>query len=220
MHDLRCDARQLERDTDRQLHCQRDAVLPARPDRIERERLGKRHPVCTRAGGVLSNEPYTLLFRDASAATQNASYGGGGTTGVTYKNTETVASTTTTVYTARAQRFFNGETIRVQSDGQICDLTFRDTTTNLPTNPPSFKVQQVSTGCGADVAGAVATFRWGGVYYDSSGNYCNGIGHAWPSCPATSSGRARADPFSDDRPWLSNEFPLDTTGRSRRPRRW
>ena len=62
---------------------------------------------------------------------------------MTYKNAETVGSTATTIYTARAQRFFNGEVIRVQSDGQICGMTFPSAAER--TNPPSFTVQQVSS---------------------------------------------------------------------------
>ena len=169
------------------------------------------HTTAAVAGtSVRSTTPYTLLYRANTAASINADFGSVWT-GVTYKNSETVGSTATTIYTARAQRFFNGEVIRVQSDGQICGMTFP--TAAERTNPPSFTVQQVNPGCGTDITGATATFRWGGAYYvdQGSGSYCNGMVNRVQLVPCDLRAPAPTQ-LTTIAPWLANEFPLDATG--------
>ena len=160
---------------------------------------------------VRSSTPYTLLYRPATTASNTPQFGAGGYYSMVYENTEVVGSTTTTVYTARAQRFFNGEVIRVQSDGQICGMTFP--TAAERTNPPSFTVQQVNTGCGTDIPNATATFRWGGAFYidQGSGSYCNGMVNRVQLVPCDLRAPAPTQ-LSTIAPWLANEFPLDATG--------
>jgi hypothetical protein len=170
------------------------------------------HSVGASAGTTLaSTTPYTLLYRPNSAATFNSDYGGTGWSGLTYTNTETVASTVATIYTARAQRFLNGETIRVLANGQVCGMTFP--TAAERTNPPTFTLQEVSTCGGADVAGSVATFRWGGAYYDEFGtsSSCNGMKQRISLVPCDLHSPAPTQ-FTTASPWLANEFPLDATG--------
>ena len=119
---------------------------------------------------VRSTTPYTLLYRPVSAASNNPQFGASSC----YQHA---------VRERRGRRFdlhhglhrpgaafFNGEVIRVQSDGQICGMTFP--TAAERTNPPSFTVQQVNTGCGTDMANATATFRWGGAFYVDQASGC------------------------------------------------
>ena len=170
------------------------------------------HTTAAVAGtSVRSTTPYTLLYRPVSTASNNPQFGAGGYFSMPYKNNEIVGSTSTTIYTARAQRFFNGEVIRVQSDGQICGMTFP--TAAERTNPPSFTVQQVNPGCGTDVANATATFRWGGAYYvdQASGSYCNGMVNRVQLVPCDLRSPAPTQ-LTTIAPWLANEFPLDATG--------
>jgi hypothetical protein len=120
-----------------------------------------------------SNTPYTLLYRPSSTAATNSANFGSGWRGMTYENSETVGTTPTTVYTARAQRFFNGEVIRVQADGQICGMTFPAAADR--TNPVGHSAAG-GRELRAGLANATATFRWGGVLEDtSSGDFCNGM---------------------------------------------
>jgi hypothetical protein len=167
---------------------------------------------------LTSGTPYSLLYRPVAAASNNPAYGDDlpnpvyDWLGISYMNVETVASTATTVFSARAQRFWNGETIRVTSDGQTCGMTFP--TAAERTNPPTFKLQLVAANCGADVTGAVATFRWGGAYYvpEGNGSYCGGLAPTRvPLIPCDLRAPAPAQ-FTTIAPWLNNEFPLDATG--------
>jgi hypothetical protein len=165
-------------------------------------------------GSVTSGSPYTLLYRPSTTATTSADYNGGWD-GITFKNTETVASTDVTVYTALAGRFWNGETILVNSSGETCGMTFP--TAADRTDPPSFTLQLVNgtTGnCTTSANGENAVFRWGGAYYvdEGSGSYCNGMISRVSLVPCDLQSPPAATQLSTISPWLDNEFPLDTTG--------
>ncbi len=185
-----------------------DAV--ARPKNIAGA-LGSPSGVSAGSGPFSTRTPFTLLYKPKSpTATNGSDYGADTWVGFTYKFAETVGATTATVYSAYAGRFFNGEVIKVQSDGQICDMSFP--TAAQRTNPPSFTIQKVNVNCGTDVNGAAATFRWGGAYYRADSTPCSGFKARVGLIPCDLKMPPAPTQLANIAPWLDDEFPLDATG--------
>ena len=166
------------------------------------------------SGPFSTGTPFTLLYRAASGTYVSGAFGDAPYRGTTYLWTETVAGTTVQNYQLWAGRFFNGETIRVQSDGQVCGMTYPAAADR--TNPPSFKVQQVNAGCGADT-GAPVVFEWGGGYFTGSTELsCMGFNPRVPLVPCDLSSPsvtpAAPSQLQTISPWLEPEFPFDSTG--------
>ncbi|MCG6926729.1 MAG: hypothetical protein LJF30_15640 [Acidobacteria bacterium] len=110
-----------------------------------------------------SDTPNQLLLREGS----------GSSGWITFEFTEDVDGSPVTFYQARAGRLWNGETLRVQEDGTICAIDFGDASTR--TNPPSFTVQQVRTGCGSDLTGQSAVFEYAGGQFTGNSQICYGF---------------------------------------------
>ncbi len=93
------------------------------------------------------------------------------TIGILYGNTshDGIFATGVTTYWLNAGRFFNGETYDVLSNGTLCGQRLPTT----PTNPPSVKLQQVSS-CGGALVGTPVTFTYGGGIFTGNSISCNG----------------------------------------------
>jgi hypothetical protein len=104
---------------------------------------------------------------------------------------ENVSGTTVTNYQMRSLRVWNGEVVRVQTDGSTCAVDF-----NQPkTVPPSLTLQLVASGCGADVGAPVKWQFAGGIYGGEDDDPPAGVSH--PSCMGY---RSKADLVPCDLP--------------------
>jgi hypothetical protein len=115
-------------------------------------------------GTISTDAPWTLLQRQ----TGTGSSGTGMSTRWTI--TEPIGGVSTTFYNVRAGRVWNGEVIRVDSNGAVCGMDFASATTQ--TNPPSFTVQATTGSCNPNGGSAVFTFAGGA--HGSTGS-CGGF---------------------------------------------
>jgi len=145
--------------------------------------------------------PFRLLYRIVQAPADSTGFA------TTFKWQEPIGATTVTNYQAFAQRLWNGEVIRVQSDGRICGMDFATT----KTNPPTVTLQLVATGCGADQAGR-ATFSYAGASYTASTDECRGFRSKASLVPCDL--QSPPAPLQMDMigPYLDNELPIAATG--------
>jgi hypothetical protein len=119
-------------------------------------------------GSISTDAPWDLLYRYGTA---NSGTG----LNTDYRFSEEIprgSGTYVDFYQLRAGRLWNGETIKVQADGTICDILFP--TAADKTNPPSVKLQLVANGCGADQAGS-ATFTFAGASFAANNRSCRGF---------------------------------------------
>jgi hypothetical protein len=156
---------------------------------------------------VASGSPYRLLYRASSG-------GSGGEMNTPFTLSETIGGVSTTFYQAAAGRLWNGEIVRVQSDGTVCGMTFP--TAAEMTNPPTFTLQEVSAGCGADVAGSSAKFTFAGGSFRRSGSGCSGFRSKSALVPCdlqTVPNGPAPTQFTQIDPYLEGELPFDSTGK-------
>jgi hypothetical protein len=112
-------------------------------------------------GPHYSGTPYTLLSTSETWP---------GVTGA-MDMTGSFTDASVTYYQAGASRIWNGETLKVQADGTICDLTAAPAPP-LP-SPAEFYVQSVEAGCGTDVGTAV-TYTFSGAPMTQNSEFCTG----------------------------------------------
>jgi hypothetical protein len=162
---------------------------------------------------VSSGSPYRLLYRASSGNS-------GGELSTQFSFTETNSGVSTTYYQAAAGRLWNGEVIRVQSDGAVCGCVQRDGTacgmaypTTAGTNPPSFTLQLVASSCGADTAGSSSTFTFAGGSFSRSGSGCRGFRSKSNLVPCDLQSPPAPTQFSQVDPYLEGELPFDSTGK-------
>jgi hypothetical protein len=137
-----------------------------------------------------------------NASTSNVSPGSGTTytTGSSIRFLRRAASDeftegTLTTYHLIAGKYFNGETIRVQADGTLCDVSAPGT----PQNPPVLFLQQVSSPCGSDV-GAPVTWTFAGGEFGGNTVSCGGFSDKVPltTCDQTQGQLALITPFLEN----------------------
>ena len=114
------------------------------------------------AGPYSSGTPYTLL------STANWT----GPAGVDIMGmTGSFTDASITYYQAGAARLWNGETIKVQSDGTICDLV----ASTALSSPAEFTVQLVNTGCVAFASPpAPVVYTFSGAPMTGNSDFCRG----------------------------------------------
>ncbi len=162
---------------------------------------------CTRtATAVVSNAPYTLLYRRTGTGTT-------GTAGIPapWSFQESIAGTPTWFYQMRAGRLWNGEVIRVTPAGGVCGMDFATPATM--TNPATITV--VATDASCVPTGNVATFTWGGGEFTgtSTTTSCRGFRSKSQIVPCDlPPPPAQPTQFEMISPYLTDDLPLDATG--------
>jgi hypothetical protein len=149
---------------------------------------------------VSSGAPYRLLYR---AATGNS----GGEIGTVFSFNETIGGVATTWYQAAAGHLWNGEVVRVQSDGTVCGVTFP--TPAQMTNPPRVTLQLVSSPCGADTAGSAATFDFAGSDFGGNNRACRGGMSRVPLIPCDLAMPPAATQITNISPYIDPQLPFD-----------
>ncbi|MFN8091492.1 MAG: hypothetical protein U0599_04580 [Vicinamibacteria bacterium] len=164
-------------------------------------------------GSVASAAPYRLLYR--VTGTGNS----GGEMRTVWTFTENIGGTDTDFFQLAAGHLWNGETIRVQSNGVVCGVSgpilgaTYPTTTGL-TNPATLTLQLVATGCGADQTGS-ATFTFAGAGFGRSGDGCSGFRSKSSLVPCdlqTAPLGPAPSQYTQILPYIDLEFPFATTG--------
>jgi hypothetical protein len=109
-------------------------------------------------------------------------------------------------YFLYAQKFWNGETVYVDSGGNACDIR-----TGTATTTPTVTLQ-LTTNCANGAASAdatnVATFSWSGGRVTGTGS-CQGFKQQVPLIPCDQLSPPQYDGIA---PYLDNQLPLDLTG--------
>jgi hypothetical protein len=171
-----------------------------------------------------SDYPNMLLYREDS----------GSSGWINFQFTETISGADVEFYQVRAGRLWNGETLRVQADGTICNLDFGTAATR--TSPPSFTVQVVNNNCGGDIVGQSAVFEFAGGQFGGNNRSCRGFQpkagiipcdmHSPPEptqietigpfidlqLPFNPDGTAQNYAERMDGSWTVDTYPLDTQG--------
>ena len=150
-------------------------------------------------GAVNTDGPWRLLYRTTAASSGFGSF----------KWNEAVGATTVVNYQFRANRLWNGEVIRVQSNGMVCGMTFP--TPAEKTNPPSFKVQLVNNNCGSDQAQQV-TFSYAGASFSGNGTPCRGFRSKSSMIPCDLQSPPAPTQTMMIGPYLENEVPFAANG--------
>jgi hypothetical protein len=160
---------------------------------------------CTR----YTDHPWILLYRTPSGTANNLAnpFDDGMDTDFTF--TETSGGSTFTSYQLASSRLWNGETIRVESDGTVCDVTFPTAATK--TNPPSVTLQLVNSNCGSDVPGEAAVFTWAGGSFRAS-HVCRGFRSKVDLIPCDLQSPPAPLQIETALPYLDNELPFDANG--------
>ncbi len=168
---------------------------------------------CTTSGGgtgtgtLQSGSPYTLLYRQTGYADSNNSLD---TKWTFAEEIPSGSGTTVEFFQLRAGRFFNGEVVRVEADGDICDITLP--TAAEKTNPPTVTLQLVANGCGADDPANRVTFSFAGGRF--SGNFvgCRGFRSKSDLIPCDLQSPPAPTQLTMIGPYIDNELPLDANG--------
>jgi hypothetical protein len=112
-----------------------------------------------------------------------------------------------TTYNLDAQKYWNGETVFVDSGGASCDIV-----PGTPTNPPTVTLQ-LTTNCASGAASAdpnnKATFTWGGGRVGTSAGSCQGFDAKVPLIPCNQTSPPQYDGIA---PYLENQLALNTDG--------
>jgi hypothetical protein len=107
-------------------------------------------------------------------------------------------------YDLKAQKYWNGETVYVDSSGNACDIVPGTTT-----NPPSVTLQR-TTNCASGSASAdaanKATFTWSGGQTSTGAGTCQGFSSKVPLIPCN---QTTPPQFTGIAPFLENQVPLD-----------
>lgn len=156
---------------------------------------------------LTSGNPLTLLRRATAGA------GPGVNSNAGYEFTETVAGSPVRNFQLSAGRLWNGEVVRVQSDGTICGMTYP--TAVQQTNPPSVTLQLVANGCGGDVVGQSAVFKFAGGSYSGNSRSCRGSMSRVPLIPCDLAMPPAATQFTNAFPYIDLQSPF--TGASGTP---
>jgi len=163
---------------------------------------------CTHTSGavagttVRSNTPYTLLYRTTGTGSSGTGLN------LQWTFTETISGTATTFYQLRAGRFWNGETIRVNTSGEVCGMDFASATTK--TKPASITVAEADATC--TPTGNTAIFEWGGGSYTGNSRSCNGYRGKSQLIPCDLASPPAPTQFTTIGPYIEDELPLDANG--------
>ena len=165
---------------------------------------------CMAGGGgvVQSNAPYTLLYRVTSGTANNLAQPFRDGMDTIFTFTDIVNGVNVTSYQLASSRIWNGEIVKVQADGTICDVDF---TTNPKTSPPSVTVQRVTSGCGTDETGQSARFDWAGGRWGGN-NFCRGFRGKMPLIPCDLQSPPAPLQITMALPYLDTELPFDANG--------
>jgi len=155
-------------------------------------------------GAVSSGSPYRLLYRTTGTGTS------GGELNTRWTFTETIGGTSTTYYQLAAGRLWNGEVVRVQSDGTVCGMTFP--TAAEETSPPTLTLQEVAAGCGADVPSSTAVFSFGGGDFSGNNVSCRGFRSKSSLVPCDLQSPPAPTQLTQMLPYIEGELPFAATG--------
>jgi hypothetical protein len=166
-------------------------------------------PVAANGSWTTTGDPrINLLARTAAnkLATETYDPDGASTTLVpTLNNPSPVRATTT--YNLDAQKYWNGETVFVDSTGNACDIVA--TPPGGTTNPPTVTLQ-LTNNCANGAASAdpvkKATFSWGGGMVGTGAGTCQGFSSKVPLIPCDQTTPPQYDGIA---PFLQNQIPLD-----------
>jgi hypothetical protein len=110
-------------------------------------------------------------------------------------------------YNLDAGKYWNGETVYVDSGGNACDIV-----PGTPTNPPTVTLQ-LTTNCASGAASAdpanTGVFSWGGGRVASGAGTCQGMSQKVPLIPCN---QLTPPQYSNIGPFLENQVPLTATG--------
>jgi hypothetical protein len=110
-------------------------------------------------------------------------------------------------YNLDAGKYWNGETVYVDSSGNACDITV-----GAPTNPPTVTLE-LTTNCASGAASADPTktgvFTWGGGTVRSGSGSCQGMASQVALVPCNQLTPPQYDSIA---PFLENQVPLLATG--------
>jgi hypothetical protein len=151
------------------------------------------------SGSVTTDAPWRLLYRTTTASSGFGSF----------KWNESIGTTTVINYQLQANRLWNGEVVRVMSDGSVCGMTFPTPTEK--TNPPSLTLQLVAADCGADQTDRV-TFSFAGGSYGASSVECAGFRSKSSLIPCDLQSPPAQLQTEMIGPYLDNQLPFAATG--------
>lgn len=158
---------------------------------------------CTRG----TDAPWILLYRQTGYGDSNNDLD---TQWTFEEEIPSGSSNAVEFFQLRAGRFWNGEVIRVEADGDICDLQFATPATK--TNPPSVTVQLVANGCGADDPNNRVVFSFGGGRFSGNNRSCNGFRSKSALIPCDLQSPPAPSQIEMVGPYIDNELPLDANG--------
>ena len=160
---------------------------------------------------LLSDTPYTLLYRS------NGTGSSGTGLNTRWEFTETnvdpdgagpLPSRNVQLYQLRAGRIWNGEIVKVDAGGFICDMIYA---TPPLVVPPEVHVQQVAAGCGADT-GPRVTFKWAGTDWGGNSLSCSGFSAKVPLIPCDLEAPPAPTQISTVNPYIDTELQFDAAG--------
>jgi hypothetical protein len=112
-----------------------------------------------------------------------------------------------TTYNLDAQKFWNGETVFVDSSGNACDIV-----PGTATNPPTVTLE-LTTNCASGAASADATnkasFSWGGGLVGTAAGTCQGFSSKVPLIPCD---QLTPPQYTGISPYLENQLLLTAAG--------
>jgi hypothetical protein len=112
-----------------------------------------------------------------------------------------------TTYNMDAGKYWNGETVFVDSSGNSCDIALGPTT-----NPPSVTLE-LTTNCANGAASGDPTnkgiFSWGGALVKTGAGTCQGLTSLVPLIPCN---QLTPPQYNNIGPFLDNQVPLTGTG--------
>jgi hypothetical protein len=154
-----------------------------------------------------TDAPWTLLYRTTGTGSSG--------TGLNrpWKFQETVSGSPTWFYHLRAGRLWNGETIRVDTNGAVCGMDFA--TAGTKTVPASITVAAADAACSP--TGNSARFEWGGGSFTGNSASCNGFRSKSQLIPCDLKMPPAPTQFTTISPYIDDELPLDANGN---PKDW
>ena len=112
-----------------------------------------------------------------------------------------------TTYNMDAGKYWNGETVFVDSSGNSCDIQL-----GAPTNPPTVTLE-LTTNCANGAASGDPTnkgvFTWGGALVKTGAGTCQGLTSLVPLIPCN---QLTPPQYNNIGPYLDNQVPLTGTG--------
>jgi hypothetical protein len=153
--------------------------------------------------------PWILLYRTTGTGSANSLSSPFRDGMDTYwRFTETIDGTNVNFYHVATSRLWNGEVIRVNTNGEVCGMDFAAATTK--TNPPSVTLQSADSSCnpGTDQA----RFVFAGAQESNNSASCNGFRSKSQLIPCDLQSPPEPTQFTKIGPYLDLELPFNTAG--------